>query len=208
MKPIELLKKHCDFQTDYDTYVLLAVSRKKDTPEVTQSKEITFREIIRHNDDIIRKYNKIKNQVKNYTDENNKQYPFYLYVSLNARDSLKAFFKFQHRLLDWSQNIINGSDTLHEQIRRTDRQFLSILASPDSRSKKRYFMIDYDKKTDVHKFKGVLEDNNIEIDLIQETKNGYHFKVKPFNRTLLPNTDYYETKTDAQLFVEHIKNDK
>lgn len=92
MKPIELLQQHCEFESDYDVYVLLAVSRKKDTPEITNSQEIVFREIIRHKDDIVRKYNKLKAQAENYIDDKGNKFPFYIYVSLNARDTKKAFF--------------------------------------------------------------------------------------------------------------------
>jgi len=208
MKPLEILQEHCEFKTLYDCYVLLAVSRKKDTPEITNSKEIVFREIIRHKDDIVRKYNKIKNQCNNYIDDTGKKYPFYIYISLNARDSLKAFYKFQKRLIDWNEEIGRGSDQVHERIMRTDRHFISILASLECRSKNKYFMIDYDSKINNHKFKSILEDLNIEICLIQETKNGYHFKVNPFDRRLLDKEKEkfdFEIKTDAQLFVEYIE---
>jgi len=209
MKPLEILQKHCEFKTPYDCYVLLAVSRKKDTPEITNSKEIVFREIIRHKDDIVRKYNKIKNQCNNYIDDTGKKYPFYIYISLNARDSLKAFYKFQKRLIDWNEEIGRGSDQVHERIRRTDRHFISILASPECRSKNRYFMIDYDDKETFRTFYHILSEyNNIEIIDAIETRNGWHIKTKPFDRRLLNREKEifnFEIKIDAQLFVEYIK---
>ena len=58
MKPIELLQKHCEFITPNDGYVILAVSRKKDTTEITNSQEIVFREVVKSEKDIIRKYDK------------------------------------------------------------------------------------------------------------------------------------------------------
>lgn len=215
MKPIELLKKHCEFNTSYDVYVLLCVSRKKDVKNITNSQEIVFREIIRSEKDIIRKYNKIKNQAKNYKDENGKTYPFYIYVSLNARDSLKTFFYFQKRLIDWSEQLIKGSNTVHKQICRTDRQFLSILAKPECRSKNRYFMIDLDEKNKLDKLITSLTTYNIPIETYHETKNGYHIKLKPFDRKIKEEIDKdwlednitidWEIKTDAQLFVEYIE---
>ena len=206
VKGIELLKEHCEFDTKYDCYVLLAVSRKKDTPEITNGQEIVFREIIRHEKDIIRKYNKIINQAKNYKDDNGKKFPFYVYVSVNARDSKKAFFKFQHRLMDWNLEIAQGSDQVHERIRRTDRHFISILASPDCRSKNRYFMIDYDQKDRIKEFEKILNKTyKFDILLKQETKNGYHYKLRPFDRRISFGDFNCEVKTDAQFFVEYIK---
>ena len=208
MDGIKILKEHCEFVTEYDCYVLLAVSRKKDTPEITNSQEIVFREIIRHEDDIVRKFNKISNQANNYRDENGKKFPFYLYVSLNARDSFKAFHKFQHRLMDWNLEIAQGSDQVHERIRRTDRHFISILASSECRSKNRYFMIDYDSKKLVPEFKLLMSAFNIDVLAQVETKNGFHFKVKPFNRKefypRIGDGFDWEVKVDAQLFVGYI----
>ena len=57
MNPIETLKEHCIFNSEYDIYVLIAVARKKDN-DLTNSQEIVFREIIRKESDIERKYNK------------------------------------------------------------------------------------------------------------------------------------------------------
>ena len=54
--PLVILEEHCEFLGEYDCYVLLAVSRKKDTPEITNSQEIIFREVIKSTKDIKRKY--------------------------------------------------------------------------------------------------------------------------------------------------------
>lgn len=216
MNPIELLEKHCEFNTDYDCYVLLAVSRKKDTPEITNSQEIVFREIVRHKGDITRKYNKIKNQCQNYKDDNGKTFPFYIYISLNGRDALTAFYKFQHLMLDWNEELNKSLDArdstrIHERIKRTDRHFLSVLMKPECRVKNKYFMIDFDEKETVDEFRLWITQNEIEIVIEQETKNGYHFKVKPFDRRKIDNIKMIydcEVKTDAQIFIEYIKDTK
>lgn len=206
MKPINFLNEHCEFENKFTCYVLLAVSRKKDVPHLTNSQEIVFREIIRKKDDVKKKYERIRTQAENYRDEEGRSYPFYIYISLNGRDSLKAFHKFQHKMVDWNHELVINAPEVFEKIRRTDRQFISVLASPESRTKKRYFMIDYDQKTSLPEFKLLLSAFDIEVMMEQETKNGYHFKVKPFNRKAFPQVEGfdYEIKTDAQLFVSYV----
>ncbi len=58
--PLLNLIGHCEFNSEYDCYVLLAVSRKKDIPEITSSQEIVFREVIKNEKDIKKKYLKVK----------------------------------------------------------------------------------------------------------------------------------------------------
>jgi hypothetical protein len=212
MKTTELLNEHCEFNSPYDCYVLLAVSRKKDTPEITNSQEIVFREVIKNKEDIIRKYNKIKSQIINYMDENNKKFPFYLYVSLNARDSLKATFILKNNINHWLQETIRGVDN-SKMFKKVHGYFYSALMKPESRtSQQKYFMLDIDTK-DVYKIEKIdriFEIENIDVKLIQETKNGFHIKTKPFDRRvfedLLKDIDF-EIKTDANLFLEYVKND-
>ena len=216
MKPIELLNKHCEFNNRYDCYVLLTVSRKKDTPTITNSQEIVFREVIKREEDIIRKYNKIKAQITNYKDEEDKTFPFYLYVSLNARDSRKATFLLMNQLQHWIQGELDGVDN-SRMFKKVYGHFYSALMRKEARTREqKYFMIDYDSKENINIFKKCLDSNNIEILLSQETKNGYHFKVKPFDRRLLEDEDFeleydierpdFEVKTDSNFFVEYIKN--
>lgn len=218
MKAIDLLKKHCEFNSLYDCYVLLAVSRKKDNPSITNSQEIVFREVIKNPNDIVRKYNKIKAQIVNYKDENNKSYPFYLYISLNARDSLKATFLLQSKIDNWIQQTIGGAD-MSNMFKKVYCHFYSTLMMKKTiTSSQKYFMIDLDTK-DVNQLTALtrcFEIYNLKEELIQETKNGYHIKLKPFDIRLLLDTDWseygvddidFEIKRDANLFLEYIKNE-
>lgn len=218
MKPIELLKEHCEFNSPYDCYVLLAVSRKKDTPSITNSQEIIFREVIKNENDIIRKYNKIKAQIVNYKDENDKSYPFYLYVSLNARDSLKATFLLQSKINNWIQQTINGVD-MSKMFKKVYGHFYSTLMMKESRtSSQKYFMVDFDSNN-VNSYLYFKEELRRHTDIILETitRNGYHIKVKPFDLRLLQDVNFeeeynierpdFEVKRDANFFVEYIENE-
>jgi len=208
MEPRELLNKHCEFNNPYDCYVLLAVSRKKDTPELTNSQEIVFREVIKHIKDIDRKYKRIKLNCQNYRDDNGKAYPFYIYISLNARNAKKANILMMNKLLLWLEEESNGVDR-SKMFKKMAGNFYSHLMKPESRTKsQKYFMIDYDEKDKIDEFKKLLKDiTETNIILEQETKNGYHLKIKPFNRNeLVGFSDFdYEVKTDANFFVEYVE---
>lgn len=200
-----MLKKHCEFNSKYDAYVLLAVSRKKDSPEITNSKEIVFRRIIKRPEDIKRKYLDISSQIKNYKDENGKSFPFYLYVSLNARDAYQASQGLMNRILFWMNEERKGNDR-SRMYKRIDGHFYSQLMKKECKTKaQKYFMIDYDDDKDrINTFMKELIDLDVEIMMRQPTKGGYHIKVKPFDRRL-PDLDGWdaEVKADANLFVEY-----
>jgi len=211
MEPIELLQKHCEFITPYDCYVLLGVSRKKDTPEITNSQEIVFREVIKNESDIIRKYNKIKAQITNYKDEEGKSYPFYLYVSLNRRDAKKATFILMNQILGWIQEETNEIDR-SRMFKKIYGHFYSALMKKEARSiGQKYFMIDFDQKHNKDVFlERLIQYTEAEPILVIETRNGFHIKTKPFNRehaNILNGAFTFEIKTDSNLFVEYVKND-
>lgn len=207
---LKTLKEHCEFNSEYDCYVLLAVSRKKDTPEITNSQEIIFREVIKKESDIVRKYLKIKAMCESYRDEAGKQYPFYLYVSLNARDALKATFALMAKINLWMEETMRGIDR-SQFFKKVYGHFYSTLMHKGSKSKHtKYFMFDFDIK-DEHRLKEFTEllNEHTKVSMTIETRNGYHLKVKPFNaipiqKYLDDNKDIIELKRDANLFVEYI----
>jgi hypothetical protein len=215
MNSINLLKEHCKFGNDYDCYVLLAVSRKKDTPEITNSQEIVFREVIKREEDIIRKYNKIKAMCTNYRDENNKSFPFYVYVSLNARDSKRAAFLLMNKILGWIEEETQGVER-SRMFKKLYGHHYSVLMMKECRTKsQKYFMLDIDTKNKLKlsKIDECLAATLSFEPLIQETRNGYHYKVIPFNRQKFDLylksynlKDVCEVKIDANFFVEYIEN--
>ena len=209
MTPLELLNKHCVFSDDYECYVILTVSRKKDTPEITNSQEIVFRDVIKRKEDINRKYHKIKASIVNYRDENDKNFPFYVYVSANSRDSRKATFSLINRINHWFQEELNGVNK-SKMFKRIHGYFYSELMKKENRGKTRQFLIDYDAKDKLKELKQRINNYGGDIILTQETRNGYHIITTPFDRNKWNNSgnnEYYdcEIKTDANLFVEYVK---
>lgn len=210
MKPVDMLTKHCEFLSPYDCYVLLCVSRKKDVEHITNSQEVIFREVIKNEKDIKRKYLKVKAMCESYKDEEGRSYPFYIYISLNARDSLKATFALRSKMDLWMEETIRGIDR-SQFFKKVYGHFYSTLMHKQSKSKfTKYHMFDFDTKDSesLLMFYNVLE-RNTEVIMIQETRNGYHLKVKPFNAEeirdyLNENKDIIELKRDANFFVEYI----
>ncbi len=210
--PVGMLKEHCEFIGENDVYVLLAVSRKKDSDHITNSQEIVFREVIKNEKDIERKYLQVKAQCKAYRDSEGKSYPFYLYVSLNARDALKATFGLMAKINLWMEETLRGVDR-SQFYKKVHGHFYSTLMQKQSRSKNtKYSMFDIDTKDEAEIDHIEYElDGITNIKMKVETKNGWHYKVTPFNaeniRDLLEDVEYndiIELKRDANLFVEYI----
>ena len=208
MKPIELLQKHCIFNDNYDCYVLIAVSRKKYIPEITNSQEIIFRDVIKRKEDITKKYLKMKASIVNYKNENGKSYPFYLYVSANPRNARKATFSLIHKINHWIQEELNGVDN-SKMFKRIAGNFYSELMKKVNRGSIRNFLIDYDKKDKLDELQTQLILAGATPILIQETNNGYHIITTPFDKYKWDNSgnnEKYdcEIKVDANLFIECI----
>ncbi len=219
-KELEFLKEHCVFNTPHEVYVLLAVSRKKDTSWITNSQEIVFREIIKSQEDIARKFRRLQLMCKSYRDDDDRNYPFYVYVTNNSRCSLKAANTLVRLILDGAYEEAKGVD-MSSTFKKLDYKFTSALMKKTAKGSTRRFMIDVDTK-DLNFNKRIKDslskhddNNDTWTELIKiETRNGYHYRTAPFNvqdfnfhfsldelKTLV------NVKSDGLLFVEYMKND-
>jgi len=77
--------------------------------------------------------------------------------------------------------------------------------SPKSRSKSSTkFLLDIDTN-DTSQLDLILAAHNMRPLSKHKTKNGYHYLVKPFNRSLLEGNNYNcSVKPDALLFLNHL----
>lgn len=214
MKPIELLNKHCTFETDFDCYVLFGIARKKNHKEMHSSDEVVFKEVIKNKDNIEKKYCKLKGICESYTNINGEKLNFYIYVSTNARDVKKGYITFKSLMLTYEREMLDGVP-LHNQLKRLDSVWLSAIMKPESRStSNKRFLVDVDTKD-----LSIISEINDQLSkvtslvgpYIQETKNGFHYVTPTFNKqkfgellTMHKLKEYCEVKTDALLFVENI----
>ena len=217
MNPTNFIKQHCEFQhSKYDCYVLLAISRKKDSPHITNSKEIVFREVLRRPDNLFRKYTRLKLNTLNYRDENNNKLPFYIYITTNARDGRKAAKALTQKITDCFYEESLGNDR-SRILKRLDREFISLLMKKEGKSKNtRYFLLDIDTHEPAfvkEVISNIPSSSLIKTDMIK-TRHGYHLKTTPFNiqefnKNFIQEelNELIEVKTDALMFVEYVQND-
>ena len=202
MNDVELLKEHCRFDNPDHVYVLLAVARKKDNETITNNTEVVFREVIKRETDIIRKYHKICNALRNFRDDRDNSFNFYLYVTVNPRDCIKAFFSLQHDFNSWLEQRLNGHD--NENFKKIDGYWISALMKPESRGNRGLFLVDIDTKH-VEPIRELIKEHTI-IVRENKTKNGYHLLVLPFDRQKLVGLPKnVEIKTDALFFINYFK---
>ncbi len=207
MRPLSVLNKLCKFNDKYECYVLLAIARKKNNENMTGGQEIVFRQVIKDKENIAKKYSKLKTLAENYRSEDGKKFNFYIYVSANARCSKKTYFEFQRKCNLWVREAFNGVD-VSNKFKRLDAMWLSALLDPKSKAKRGNFLIDLDDKgsktLDMTKKK--LENIGATIELVQETRNGYHIVTSPFHKQAfeMTHTIELEVKSDALLFLESI----
>ena len=216
MNPIELLNKHCKFDRNC-VYILMAIARKKDHPHITCSTEIVFREIIRDDTQIARKFNKLKQLTKNYEDEKGNKYNFYIYVSVNPRNTLMGWQVLQKEMSLHMYELLTNAD-IHHLFRKIDNLWCSALAKECCAYKKlgKKFVLDIDTKDKkkLSEINDCLRIVELTIDPItQETRNGYHYVTNVFDKhkftqlILLKNLKkYVEVKTDGMLFLDYINN--
>jgi len=191
----------------------MGVARKKDNEGITNKQEVVFREIIKGESNIGKKYTKLKTQCSNYVTEDGRKLNFYIYVSVNGRDVRKGYIAFKEQLVKYEREIIFGTEC-SMQLKRIDSIWLSAIMKPESRSlENKRFLIDIDTKDEkiLSSIELYLKHEKGIIELKQETKNGWHYITNPFNKQSFVNTIIYhglekvcEVKTDALLFVEHI----
>ena len=168
MNPIETLERHCEFENNYDCYVLMAISRKKTNDFVSSGKEIVFRDIIKRKEDITKRYLQMKARTTNYKDEKGQRYSFYVYVSVNPRDARKAAFSLMTRINSWILEELNGAND-DKMYKRIDKAFYSELMKKQNKGKLKRFMINYDSENDLDTFKMELHSFGVKILMIQES---------------------------------------
>jgi len=194
------LKDYSEFG-DNRVYLLMAIARKKENPDITSSGEIVFREVVKNEKDIERKITKLQNARKRYGEAEK----FRLYYSANARNTLDAYFRYRERMNGWIEKKMNGQADINQKLKRLDSHWKSELQKPHSRDET-FFLYDLDTKDETARNELVenLEEYT-EIKLHVPTPNGHHYIVEPFNHTEMPEFDFdLERMNDRMFFLGYI----
>ena len=210
---IEFLKKYCKFES-YSCYVILAVARKKDNVNITNSQEVTFKEVLYKDEHIERKYSRIYNTCQNYKNVDGEKLNFYIYLSVNPRDTKKCYWKFVNELMSIGEELTKDIQK-ESQLARLDKRWLSVLMKPECKFSRNMFMLDVDTKDSVKleliTYCLIYISGNKEIWKI-ETKNGWHYITPLFNRLKFEELikdkkldNIVEVKPDDLLFLTRIE---
>lgn len=199
-KSLDVLRRICVFENDNDVYILYAIARKRYNP-LTNAQEVVFREVIKDDRDIVRKYRRIMGLMNEYNE-----YNFYVYVTLNARDTVKGLFSMQNEINKWIKDYFNDVD-ICKKLKRVNNYWMSNIMKPHSRANRGKFMVDIDTlepKFVQHIMKVI--NTYATILFIVHTRNGYHVVTKPFDtkkfaEELKQYKHLFEIKKDSLLFV-------
>lgn len=184
--------------SDENIYYVFGLCRPKNNPDVPKEDRDFFRMPIKSRRDYEKKVGQMFALCRNSDQK------MYVYVSVNARNVLNAadiFFDKEARL----NALARRGDTTHIGILRDlDEEWHSACMKQESRGTK-YYLLDIDDKTEETREKlGELLFPYIGNYLIeQETRNGYHWIVKPFDVRLLLTSDIDNVgiETDGLLYL-------
>ena len=197
---LDTLRRVCKFEDENDVYILYAIARKRYNP-LTNAQEIVFREVIKDDRDIMRKYRRIMGLINEYSE-----YNFYVYITLNARDTVKGLFSMQNEINNWIKDYFNNVD-ICRKLKRVNNYWMSNIMKPHSRARRGKFMIDIDTLEPVL-VQNILKVLNTYANVLfmTHTRNGYHvitkpFDVKKFSEELIQYNHLFEIKKDALVFV-------
>ena len=188
---VAYLEEFCEFGKNR-VYLFTAVARTKENPELTSSTEVVFREVITSKQNIRRKYEKLRSAADQYPIDVDDRLTFRLYITVNPRNTLDAYFNFRQRMNSWVKDQINGDEAAMEKFKQVDRYWKSELQKPEAREKT-LFLFDLDDVNE-DSFNGMRSSlvEHAPICTWQETPNGYHIITEPFNYNELESEVEYE----------------
>lgn len=198
--PIDKIREWCEFGPNR-AYILWAVARRKHNENISNSTEIVYRTVLTPDSDIEAEYRDLEAQI------NRHDLHFRVYLTVNARDTMKAGANLQDNMVDWLRGLLNGDAAQREKFDHVDSRWLSELHSPECKTDS-YFQIDYDGGImgAAHINASLEVDEGVET-WVFETPNGYHILTEPFNYTEWePPFEYDALDTDGQLHIEKIDN--
>ncbi|WP_247730906.1 hypothetical protein [Halovivax limisalsi] len=198
-EPVETITNWCEFG-EYRAYILMAIARRAHNDDLTHRGEVVYRRVLCDVDDVQDQYDDLRALVARH------DYTFRIYLSVNARNTLDAYFDFREEMNGWIHDLVAGDDHAIPKLGKVDSYWKSALHSPEARDD-RCFQFDVDDVTDaeIDAFTDAL-DSQTTVLLTRETPNGYHVLTEPFDYTAWePPVAYDDLDTDGQLFVEEIE---
>jgi hypothetical protein len=182
----------------------MAIARKKENPQITSGTEVVFREVVKDERDLRRKYDKRQSTAQQYRADSGDPLTFRLYITANARNTVDTYFNFRQRMNGWVKDRIQEDEAAPRKFKRLDNYWKSELQRDKARDETR-FLFDIDHPAEAERDQLVHDlTEHTDVILTQETPNGWHVLTEPFNYNDLDTDIDYELKTDGMLFVTYL----
>lgn len=177
-------------------YFVMGLSRPKNNPGIPKDERDFFRQPIRSR----KEYEKKIEQMFAICEHSEQK--MYVYVTVNSRNTLNAadiFFEKEHTL---NKQARRGNKDFLKTISMLDEEWYSACMKPESRGTK-FYLLDIDDKTEEtrEKIGEILFPYIGNYYVEKETKNGYHWIVKPFDVKLLEGIENVGIETDGLLYL-------
>lgn len=181
----------------HNIYFIMGLSRPKNNKDVDKKDRVFFRYPVRSAESYVHTMRKME------ADCERTGLKMYIYVSVNARDTSKAYEHFSILKVKCESEARRGSPkALYNLYTRLDKVWYGVCMKPHSRGTK-YFLLDIDNKTPELRLRlaNILIANKVDVLVERETRNGYHWIVKPFDVRLVSGIPDVGVQKDGLLYV-------
>lgn len=190
---IEKIINFLDFSPTH-VFLLEALARTKNNEEITK-KDREYDRVVVHDEPEFR-----KELAKMRYACQQAGLKFYIYVTMNPRNTKKSYAELKRKLALYDEMAMNDNDDYIPRIARIDEVWYKACLQEKSKDA-RYFLLDIDTK-DVDtriKLRKIVEPV-LEV----ETRNGFHWVVDKFDTRLIADIPDVGVQRDGRLFVEAI----
>jgi len=173
-------------------YILMAIARDRENPGLED--EPKARRIITSKDDIDAQLSELRRIFMR------DDYEYRLYLTVNARDTIKTYFNFMEVMQSWMKDKFYGQEGVDSKFASVNSEWKSELHRPRNKDDSK-FVFDYDESDAVGDFREALVSQGACVRQTFESPNGYHIITDAFNYTEFEYEADYEVKTDGMVFV-------
>lgn len=176
-------------------YFIMGLARPKNNKGITKSQRVFFRIPVRSPESYKFGLEKLK------ADCERTGLKMYMYVSVNARNTLNAYENFKRKQAEYEIQAIHGKKEYLQMLPIMDKLWYSCCMQPNARGTK-YFLLDIDTKDPyviLHLRDTVKKTTDILLET--ETRNGFHWIVRPFDVRIIDPFINVTVQKDGLLYL-------
>lgn len=193
--------KHLEFKDlmrfDEDSiYFVFGLARPKNNPNMDKDQRIFLRKPVKEEKDFDRKVSEMFETCER-TGLN-----MYVYVSVNSRNTLNALDIMSDKLNAYNKEARRGKKTFKKTAKALDQVWYSCCMKQEARGTK-YFLLDIDTKDPETRktLAKIVLPHSGPVLVEQETRNGYHWIVNPFDVRLIKGIPKVGIQKDGLLYL-------